>query len=95
MELAGFDWDSGNEAKCQKHGVSVFEIEDIFARRVLILNDPHDAIIERRLRAIGATAEGRAVFVVFTLRGNRIRPLSARYMHKREVQRYEKDNPDV
>jgi uncharacterized protein len=95
MEFEGFDWDSGNEAKCQKHGVSLAEIESIFERPVLILDDPHDAVIERRFRAVGTTQEGRALFVVFTLRGAFIRPLSARYMHQKEVERYEKDNPDV
>lgn len=30
--LDGFDWDSGNRAKCTKHGVSVATIESIFER---------------------------------------------------------------
>ena len=27
--VAGFDWDAGNRAKCQKHGVSVAEVEEV------------------------------------------------------------------
>ena len=27
MQFKGFDWDQGNIAQCQKHGVSVAEIE--------------------------------------------------------------------
>ena len=54
---------------------------------------------ERRLRAIGKTAEGRAIFVVFTLRRRGddifIRPISARYMHEKEVRNYEEENPDL
>jgi uncharacterized DUF497 family protein len=30
MKFDGFDWDSGNRAKCQKHGVSIAEIESLF-----------------------------------------------------------------
>ena len=54
---------------------------------------------EQRFRAIGRTRAGRAVFVVFTLRhiegGVLIRPISARSMHTKEVQDYEKDNPNL
>lgn len=42
---------------------------------------------------IGTTSEGRYVFIAFTLReselGILIRPISARYMHEREIRRYE------
>jgi uncharacterized DUF497 family protein len=54
---------------------------------------------EQRLRAIGKTAERRAIFVVFTLRRRGddilIRPISARYMHDKEVKSYEKENPNL
>jgi uncharacterized protein len=30
LKVAGFKWDAGNRAKCQKHGVSLEEIEDLF-----------------------------------------------------------------
>ena len=53
---------------------------------------------ERRFRAIGRTNKARGVFIVFTLRrkGDEllIRPISARYMHKKEIEAYEKENPD-
>ena len=45
--------------------------------------------------AIGTMANGRGVFVVFTLRQREgetlIRPISARYMHRKEVAYYEKE----
>ena len=51
------------------------------------------------LRAIGKTKEGRAVFIVFTLRKRGkdvlIRAISARYMHAKEVRHYEKENPEL
>src|SRR5208283_5627806 len=99
MEFAGFDWDGGNRKKCQKHGISIAEIESVFSRPVVILPDKENLQSERRFRAIGSTSKGRKAFVVFTLRnhskGVLLRPISARYMHKKEVKNYEKDYPDV
>jgi uncharacterized DUF497 family protein len=92
MEFTGFDWDGGNSAKCLKHGVSLEAIEWLFQRGVVVLPDDAHSRRERRFRAIGRTAEGRAIFVVFTLRrrgaATFIRPISARYMHAKEVKRY-------
>lgn len=99
LGIAGFDWDAGNRAKCEKHGVSVAEVEGLFSRPLLIIPDASHSQSEERLRAIGKTASGRSVFLVFTIRvraGKRvIRPVSARYMHKEEVRHYEQENPDV
>jgi len=97
--ISGFDWDEGNRAKCRQHGVSASEVEALFDRPVLIIPDAAHSHSEERLRAIGKTAAGRSVFLVFTIRarnGERlIRPISARYMHAREIASYEKENPDL
>jgi hypothetical protein len=99
VEFSGFDWDSANLAKCRKHGVSTELIESLFDRPIAILPDEAHSQLERRFRAIGKTEDGRAVFVVFTLRRRKdellIRPISARYMHQREVWSYEEENPDL
>ena len=99
LGIAGFDWDAGNRAKCEKHGVSVAEVEGLFSRPLLIIPDASHSQSEERLRAIGKTASGRSVFLVFTIRvraGKRvIRPVSARYMHKEEIRHYEQENPDL
>jgi uncharacterized protein len=99
VNAAGFDWDAANRAKCEKHGVSVAEVEDLFNRPILIVPDATHSRGEERLRAIGKTAKGRSVFMVFTIRargGKRfIRPVSARYMHRKEVKHYEEENPDL
>jgi hypothetical protein len=98
-KVAGFDWDKGNREKCQEHGVSIAEIEDLFTRPVMILPDPEHSRTEERMRAIGKTEEGRSVFLVFTIRKNGrrrlIRPISARYMHAKEIRHYEEENPDL
>lgn len=64
----GFDWDEGNRAKCQKHGVSVTEVEGLFSRPLLIIPDALHSKNEERLWRIGKTARGRSVFLVFTIR---------------------------
>ncbi len=95
MQVAGFDWDDGNRAKCEKHGVSPAAIEDIFRRPIALLPDHSHSKSEERFMAIGKDDEGRGIFVVFTLRMRRgkklIRPISARYMHKKELDHYEKE----
>ncbi len=97
--LSGFEWDRGNLEHCRKHGVSRSEIEGVFAGPVIVLPDIGHSQTERRLRAVGRTRRGRAVFVVFTIRerdGHRyIRPGSARYMHREEIESYEEENPDL
>jgi len=97
--VSGFEWDDNNLAHCRKHGVSRSEIEGLFASPVIVLPDPGRSHIERRFRAIGRAGDGRAVFVVFTIWehvGRRyIRPVSARYMHREEIESYEEENPGL
>jgi uncharacterized protein len=89
----GFDWDAGNRAKCQKHGISIAEIEAFLLAGPRIAPDLKHSSREERLIAIGRNSRRRPMFVVFTFRqreGQRlIRPLSARYMHKKEIEGYE------
>ena len=68
MECDGFNWDKGNREKCRKHGMSLAEIESVFARPVVILPDKENPSGEQRHRAVGTTSAGREAFVVFTLR---------------------------
>lgn len=99
VHVTGFDWDSGNRAKCEKHGVTILEIEQLFTRPIAILPDEANSKSEKRFRAIGRIGTGRGVFIVFTLRTKKgevlIRPLSARYMHRKEINQYEKENPNL
>jgi uncharacterized DUF497 family protein len=95
-----FDWDEGNCAKCQKHGLTVDKIEDVFAASLIVLPDDAHSSGEKRYRAVGKTSEGRYVFLVFTIRHRNgqdsIRPISARYMHRKEIANYEeKENSDL
>ncbi|MGH7780425.1 MAG: BrnT family toxin [Candidatus Binataceae bacterium] len=95
MLVTGFDWDEGNRSKCQAHGVSQAAIESMFCNPIAVLPDPLHSRSEERFKAIGKSDAGRGIFVVFTLRTRRgkrfVRPISARYMHKKEVEHYEKE----
>lgn len=100
MKLVGFDWDQGNREKCLKHGVATEEIEYAFREgRAVVRPDPAHSERETRFQAVGLNSNGRHVFIVFTLRekedGIWLRPISARYMHRKEIARYEEDNPGL
>ena len=99
MEFDGFEWDNGNRNKCRKHGVSIAEIESLFYGMPLVGPDVRHSGKEERFRAAGITAKGRNLFVVFTLRRKGkdvlIRPISARYMHRKEVKAHEKEISEI
>lgn len=71
----------------------------MFEKPVMVLPDKTHSQTEIRSKAVGKTAAGRYVFLVFTIRekkgGGYIRPISARYMHPKEIEHYEKENPNV
>ena len=97
MIVAGLDFvgDEGNRVKCEKHGVSVRAIESLFEGSVAVFPDPEHSADEERFIGIGKTDDGRSVFIAFTLRTSEqrtlLRPISAHYMHKKEIDHYEKE----
>ena len=95
VAVSGFEWDDGNRAKCRKHGVSIADIEATFVRPIAVFPDPAHSRAEERFKAIGTTGHGRHVLIAFTFRRKGealvIRPISARYMHRKEIDHYEKE----
>ena len=93
--VAGIDWDEGNREKCRKHGVSVAEIEEVLSGNPRFAPDLGHSHAEDRFIAVGRTGDDRPVFVAFTFRVKHgrmfIRPVSARYMHRKEAERYEEE----
>ena len=97
-ECTGFDWDEANAHKnWQRHGVTPEEAEDVFFHEPLVVRaDVRHSKNERRHYALGQTAAGRRLFVVFTVRRKLIRVISARDMNRNETEtyaEYEKENP--
>lgn len=91
MGYAGFDWDEGNAGKnWSKHGVADFECEEVFFNEPLIVRrDVGHSQGEDRWVALGRTARDRKLFVVFTVRQESIRVISARDMTRRERKIYD------
>lgn len=91
-KVTGFEWDQGNIDKSyQKHGITPNEAEEVFLDKdVLLLEDVKHSDAEQRTKAIGKIANGRILFLVFTVRNNKIRIISARVANKKERRLYEK-----
>lgn len=92
-EIAGFDWDEGNLLKnWEKHGVTHLEAEQVFFNEPLIvIDDENHSQEEPRWYGLGNTDAKRKLMVVFTLRKNKIRVISARDMNRKERKVYEKE----
>lgn len=91
--ITGFDWDEGNARKNEKHNVSMGEAEQVFFNApLLVLEDSKHSNQEPRFHALGKSDEKRLLHITFTLRqaGEKIRIISARDMHKKEREIYEK-----
>jgi uncharacterized protein len=96
MELIfvnGFNWDIHNiDKNWNKHLVHYSECEEVFFNNPLLISiDNKHSKEETRFYALGKTNQDRKLFVVFTLRNEQIRVISARDMNKRERDIYEKD----
>lgn len=92
-QCTGFDWDEGNfEKNWLRHRVTRAECEQVFFHRPFVVShDSKHSDAEERHYALGQTDRGRRLFVVFTIRDNLIRVISARDMNRRERSIYEEE----
>ncbi len=90
--IVGFDWDEGNIHKNEKkHGLKWTAIEEVFFNEpLLIVEDHKHSEHECRCVALGKNNFDDLVTVVFTLRSQHIRVISARTMSKKERTFYER-----
>lgn len=76
--LRGFDWDEGNASKVETRGFAVADVERAFLNgRGTYFPDLRHSETEERHWLIGLTDDGRHVTVPFTIRTDRIRPITA------------------
>ena len=89
--ITGFQWDEGNIFKnWEKHRVTAVECEQVFFNQpVIAVPDEQHSDTEPRFYILGQTDTGRELFVVFSIRGNLIRVISARDMNRKERKIYE------
>lgn len=87
----GFDWDRVNiDKNWLNHEVSPAECEQLFFNRPLVIQDDiAHSETERRFFALGKTDSNRTLFLVFTVRNNLIRVISARDMSRKERKVYD------
>ena len=90
--VLGFEWDEGNIHKNEdKHSLKWTTIEEVFFNEpLLIVEDFKHSLNECRCVALGKNDFGDLITVVFTLRKQHIRVISARSMSKKERIIYEK-----
>lgn len=91
----GLDWDEGNSVKIETR-ISLEIIEDFFKQELLIKEDLRHSFSEERFLAMGYTkSPKRCLFVAYTIRTKGaeklIRPISARFTHKKEEEAYERE----
>ncbi|OGE77853.1 MAG: hypothetical protein A2751_02300 [Candidatus Doudnabacteria bacterium RIFCSPHIGHO2_01_FULL_46_14] len=86
-----FEWDEHNRAKLRlRHNISSEEAEQLFINDHSVFFDVKHSIAERRYQLLGSSNSGRILFIVFTIRKNKIRIISARSAGKKERSNYEK-----
>jgi uncharacterized protein len=77
MNSLVFDWDDANIGHIAEHGVTPEEAEDVLLGDSLDLNFQADEGDEERWSYLGQTNSGRILQVVITLRGEKIRVVTA------------------
>jgi uncharacterized DUF497 family protein len=86
-----FEWDQGNKEKnWEKHQVYYREAEEVIFNKPLIFPDKKHSQVEHRFQALGITNNKRVLSVIFTIRKDKIRVISARDQNRKEKLRYAK-----
>ena len=75
-------------ANLKKHAVSFADAEGVFADPLAAHQTDPDSEGEERFVALGLGSAGQILVVIYTLRGNDIRLISARHATRREVKAY-------
>jgi len=95
-KCTGFEWDKHNSEKIKtKHDVKPVECEQVFFNLPVIAGDDEKhSEIENRFYVLGQTDSRRLLFLVFTVRKDKLRVISARDMNKKERRVYQTHEED-
>ena len=91
-EPISFEWDKGNiDKNFKKHTVTNQEAEEIFVNEPIFLfeDEKHSSSIEKRNMIWGTTKKGRRLTIIYTIRNNKVRIISARDLNRKERREYE------
>lgn len=95
-KLEGFDWNEGNLDHIKKHNVDYKECESIFSNKPLFISeDEEHSRLEKRYRAYGKSDFNRLLNVIFTVRRNNMRVISARDQNKKERREFQKSGGEI
>ena len=99
ITFEGFIWDIHNLHKIANHGVIKEDVESLFSPNIYIFRDGSHSWSEDRLIGIGKEKNGRYIFVSYTHRTFVdkifIRVITARFMHNKERDQYEKSKNSI
>jgi len=86
-----YQWDQDKAAaNLRKHGIDFADAVSVFSDD-LAITIPDERFDEERFVTIGIDAFGRVLVVVYTLRDDEIRLISARIATRQEQQQYEQE----
>lgn len=89
-----FEWDDGNSSKSLvKHGIECDLVESVFRDpSLLVLGEQIQPYVsEARYGIIGKAHDGSILFICFTIRKKKIRPISSRVVNQKERGLYGKE----
>jgi len=70
-----FDWDGANLRHLARHRISRLEFEQAMTNRPIIVDFSNESG-EERWFALGATDNVRILYLIYTFRGDQIRPIT-------------------
>lgn len=95
-KIEGFEWDEGNLKHIKQHLADFRECEEVFLNKPLVITkDETHSQIEDRFRVYGQTNKKRLLFIIFTIRGNKIRVISARNQNKKERKEFQETRGEI
>ena len=87
--MSNFEWDENkNRSNQRKHGLSFEEAKEVFGDDDAVAYPGHEKDGENRILLVGKTIGRLIIAVVFTMRKQIYRIISARQARKEEVQDY-------
>jgi uncharacterized protein len=86
----GFEWDAHNVTHIARHGVQPSEAEAALAGNARTFRSVVSGTGEERWLSVGSTSRGRLLAVVWTIRGTRVRVVTAYPADKRLQRFYER-----
>jgi uncharacterized DUF497 family protein len=90
IEFDGFDWDEANLKHATRHGISREEIEEALAAGFVEVNK-YIRSGEVRYTTVARSPSGRLLDIVATVRGSRLRVITAHRVKRAKRKLYEKE----